>query len=363
MGNYTLGGLIKYGVKKAIDYVFYRPTVWIPILKIGLGLVVFAGGGLALKVSFSSDSQDLSFAWNSGNDTLEFIAIISFWLGVIFLLIGLGGVIYHAVGEARKERRRKVLVVEQRGLAGTADASLESAIPSSIKGERVSILNDLRPHLLDPQSALDKVQALPHTIVQSYSGKDRDDITMVYGGIAQVPLTFLTGFILDDESPIELFDWDRDAEQWRELDGEDDGYRFEVSGLEDIQEHTPEVLLAVSVSYKVDMPSVRLSKGDLPLVHLELPHGSTSCHWSKEKQQELAKEFRETLVALKGLCVGHVHLFLIAPNSLVFRFGRTCDQRNFPPMTVYQYEYSKTPPHPWGVKLPTHGERASIWQA
>ena len=51
-----------------------------------------------------------------------------------------------------------------------------------------------------------------------------------------------------------------------------------------------------------------------------------------------------------------VHLFLAAPNSVVFRFGRSYDGRNMPSVIVHQYERSDPARFPWGVRMPYHGE-------
>lgn len=357
---------IGYVFKKAVDFIFRRRTVWSHFLRVGLILVaVSVGAGFLLDIKVVDGTRQLSLAFDTAGGTPAIMTAIAFSLGIIMILLGAGGGVYDHRCEARANGRKKVIVVEQRGLKVTPDAPLDKAVPCSIKGGRISILHDLRQrvandYIVDPQTAFDKVITLPQTIQQHFAGQNGADISIVYGGISPVPLTFLTGFLLDDEAPATLLDWDRDTKRWRELDGTDDGDRFQVSGLDTVPEHAPEVILAVSASYKVDMSAVHKSKGDLPLVHLDLPQGSTSSNWSETKQQALARTFRETLERLEGLHVGHVHLFITAPNSLVFRFGQTYDKRLLPPATIYQYERSEDPPHPWGVTVPTHGMTAPV---
>ncbi|WP_448549844.1 SAVED domain-containing protein, partial [Xanthomonas translucens] len=80
---------------------------------------------------------------------------------------------------------------------------------------------------------------------QAQKGNERSDLTTVYGGLTAVPLTFLTGLLLDDEGDIVVMDWDRVASRWRLLDGQDDASRFEITGMEQAGAQR-EVVLAIS---------------------------------------------------------------------------------------------------------------------
>lgn len=170
-----------------------------------------------------------------------------------------------------------------------------------------------------------------------------------------MPFTFLTGMIIDDESAVVAFDWNRHDNRWQPLNDKDDGDRFVISDLNLVPENADQVVLAVSVSYKVDMTAIGRTFGSLPIVSLDLPKGHQDCHWSEEKQKALAQDFLKTITALNNKNVGKIHLVLVAPNSVVFRFGRIYDKRNLPKLVVHQYERSNTPPYPWGVLMPTHG--------
>ena len=86
-------------------------------------------------------------------------------------------------------------------------------------------------------------------------------------------------------------DWDRYAERWRGLDGMDDGQRFEQMGLEDIASGVEEIVLAVSVSYRVELEGISKKLPGLPIVRLELPEGSADGHWAATKQEALAQTF------------------------------------------------------------------------
>lgn len=132
-----------------------------------------------------------------------------------------------------------------------------------------------------------------------------------------------------------------------------------MRGIDQVPTDAPAAILTVSVSYKVDVPAVRRTFGSLPLVELDLPNGTPSCHWSEQKQQALVQAFRDTVIGLGNRRVGRIHLVLAAQSSIAFRFGQAYDRRNLPPLIVYQYERSNNPPYPWGVSMPTHGLAAA----
>lgn len=70
----------------------------------------------------------------------------------------------------------------------------------------------------------------------------------------------------------------------------------------------------------------------------------------------MAKDFTDLLGDLMAKGVKRIHLFIAAPNSVVFTLGRHLDDRLHPEVLVYQYERSASPPFPWAVKMPTHGQ-------
>lgn len=252
---------------------------------------------------------------------------------------------------------KAVLVIEQRGLRDTTDTPLVGSVPQSIKGRRQALTVDIRDRIkdgvvTDPETALDRVSALPRMIEPFRSGKGSSYLVVVYGGLSPVPFTFLAGVLLDDESQIVTLDWDRTSEAWRQLNADDDGDSFEVTGIENIPPGTREVVVAVSVSYLVDPASSAKFLPSSPIVELKLSRRFPDNHWSETKQQRLAKQFLETMIRIADSGVAMTHLFLAAQNSVVFRLGRVYDKRNLPRIRVYQYQKGRAVEHPWSIEMP-----------
>lgn len=309
-----------------------------------------------MSVSIPTQHGPFSIRFDSEGGTPMLISY-----GLFALAIGLCifGFIWFRADE-RRLARKKVIVVEARGLRDLSGTPLHEAVPEKLEGRRDPVLVDLRQRvkdgvIVDPRAAIDRLVSLPTDLERRESGLDRRDITYVYGGLAPVPLTFLTGVLMDDEGSVVVMDWDRHAENWRTLDGDDDGQRFSVTGIDTVPAGATDVALTVSVSYGVDLAGVRQKVGGIPVVEMALASGSPDCHWSEGKQKALGQQFLDTAIVLGNQGVKRVHLFLAAQNSVVFRFGRLYDKRNLPEIIAYQYQREETPPYPWGIRMPVCG--------
>lgn len=317
-----------------------------------------------VSIPFQGGQIDISFDSAGSTPTLLVYSVGIAGLGL--LISGFCWELVRYRAERRNLDRKKVIVVEVRGLRDTRGTPLIEAIPASLEGYRDPFLIDMRQgikdgEIVEPEVALGELISLPTDLKRRENGIDRRDLTLVYGGLAPVPFTFLTGVLIDDESALVILDWDRHLENWRELEDPDDGKRFTCSGLDCIPGDAREVALAVSVSYRVNTDDVRAKVGEIPVVALELEGGSPDCHWSEDKQRALGAQFFETVIGLGNRRVEHIHLFLAAQNSIVFRFGRLYDKRNLPKVVVYQYQRSTVPPYPWGILMPVCGiERPMI---
>lgn len=351
-------------VLKATDWWFRVTSIERFLLTSAFGLLiaVFAGPPLIvtlIRLFLDSVPEGVVRAQ-------EALAAIDMWIfGIcsLVIMVALALAIARFRGEAQRNSKKRLLVVEGRGLRDDDGSSLVDVAKSKHPGMPSSILLDLRNRLdgkvIEPARALDKIAAVHLSVKQHKDGADRSDVRLVYGGLTPVPYTFLTGVLLDDEGAISIYDWDRIREDWRDLDGSDDGRSFAVTGLSEL-ETSEEVVLAVAFSYPISNEDLA-STFSVPIVHMTLDGLSSDAHWSQEKQNRLGQEFLETAKLLSANGTKRIHLVLAAPNSAVFTFGRRYDKRNLPEIVVYQYERGQNLPYPWGVKMPVGGvENAEI---
>ena len=341
------------------DWLFRRKSKSFGIFKGGVSLIAMTiVGSLMISATYSTPDENLSLVLNT-SETGSFFQCASFALGVALTIVGLIGMLISYKEEAKANVKKQIIVIEQRGLRDTSDTPLVDAIPKGTLGQRQSLPIDIRDKLNDgqvtqPEQALNRVLTVNESLSQRCLGHSTSDISVIYGGLLPVPFTFLTGVLLDDERQIEVYDWSRESEAWQSLSEPDDNDRFTGNQDEGVI-NTDEVVLAVSVSYRVDMASIKLTFPNIPVVELTLGAVSSGNHWSAEKQAALSMQFLEQIKQLSAEGIKQLHLIVAAPNSLVFRLGRVYDKRNLPEAIVYQYERSGHPAYPWGVKLPTHG--------
>ena len=352
-------GYFKHLIKSLPNWLFRRRSPALRIMRIGLALAISSGTGRALNVSLLFKSGHVNVSFDGAGETSSVLVYVVI-AGLCLIGAGFIWEVIRYRAEQRRLSRRKVIVVEARGLRDTSGTPLLDAIPSSLQGHRDHVLIDIRQRVKDgevlkPEAALEDLISLPADLRRREGGLDRSDFMLVYGGLTPVPFTFLTGVLIDDEGAVLIFDWDRHTEAWRQLDGMDDGKRFKSAGLSQVPGDAQEVALAVSVSYSVNTDDVWAKVGGFPVVMLDLEDGSPNCHWSEEKQRALGEQFLDTVISLGNRGVRRIHLFLAAQNSVVFRFGRLYDKRNLPEVIVYQFQRSETPPYPWGILMPVSG--------
>lgn len=256
-------------------------------------------------------------------------------------------------------------MIELRGLNTSPDTpALKKVIPS-FGGERRHLLIDFRPNgqnaLVDPSYLLERVTSMKSTLQTLVEGTDKRDVEVAIGGLAAVPALFLAGMLLDDESSIHLYDWDRSAKSFRAIDGVDDSVRFlPLEGLPP-NVTTPEAILVIEASYTVNEADLIDSFGNsLPAVKLRIETPLADRFWSEEKQAALANQFRDAVQQLSANGVRKLHLVIAAPASLSIRLGMCYDRRLHPKAVVYQFERGMPKAYPWGIRMPTAGITSAV---
>jgi hypothetical protein len=353
---------ISYFIRKSADWLFRKRSPALYTARCGFFLLSVAlVGSWAMFVTYHDKERFFEFNYHSSN-VGSFFLLSGFMFGCIAFVGGILWEFKRYSDESKLKARKKTIVIEQRGLIDTADKPLDTFISSNLNKNTDSIVNDIRERIVDnvvtrPDVALRKLEHLARDIQVRKEHLDSNDVTIAYGGIMPVPFAFFTGYILDDETAINLYDWCRDESNWKTLDEEDDNEQF-------IIEHNPcnakEAIVAISFSYLVDKQSIQSEFLGKQIHYLTLDKRHRNNHWSKKKQNRLAGDFFEYCKYLQDKGVEHIHLVLAAQNSVAFRFGQAYDKRNLPNLTIYQYEKHSTPKYKWGVSITPSEERNVI---
>lgn len=283
------------------------------------------------------------------------IADVVAWVALFFFIICAGILLFEIVRELRAAGRKRVICVELRGMGDPTDTPLKDSIPSKFVGRREDCFFDIRDFLAgsqpNVQQAISTLSLIPAQVRLRRGDTVRADVTVVVGGIMPVPLLFYAGMLLNDGGSKEFFDWERTRHVWKELAANDDGGRFEALDMDDVPSDAKEVVLAVSVSYRVQDEHLRSTFEKVPIARLQLHSSALNDLWSNAKQVALLDQFLKAIGKLSDFGIKRVHLVLAAPASLSLRFGSAYD-RNMPEVLVYQFEPSKHPNYPWSVAMP-----------
>ncbi len=348
-----------------LKFLYVRRSPSMPFIKVGFFLI-----SSALSVGFFFDFE-ISYgplAVSLGGSDRQAWPVIIQWLmfatGFFSLIVGLI-VQWRQVKILWEDAQRKRLVtVEHRGLTASINGTVSNSIPPEFIGRREEISIDQTPYVSgnnrvdDPEKSLEEVLHIRRDIDGRVKTVDKKDVTVIYGGLASVPFTFLTGYLIDDDNDVEVMDWDRFKGKWFHIKPKGKEVKdVVISGLKEA-ETAEEVVVAVSISYKADLPALAKAFPGLPLVHMDSGDYQPNNHWDQNQQQRWAEQFVNLIRALGG--VKKIHLTIAAQNSVAFTLGRNHDRRCSPAVYVYQYERDEDPAYPWAVEVPRKGNCANI---
>lgn len=342
---------------RLIDRIFELATLYFRRSPAGLllssGVTLMLGGPwLAAKLIFRKESADGSYIAGEINTTQTEWWANAACLGIGSLLVAIG--LYFAWITFQEQRRKLVIALELRGLSQTADSPLQSAIPALTLGKRESIFLDVRQLVqgttAQKQDAISSVNLIPIRLKQLKDGRDRDDLSVYAGGLAPVPLLFLTGNLLAAESKIHWLEWNRKTSMWV---SPDEGTDLTDSLPVNYEPAYQDVVLAFSVSYPIDRSELTTAFPETNIVELKIENPAPGIVISEKSIQRLMQDFMNCIATLKSKGTKRIHLILAAPSILSIRLGSCYAGRNMPELIIYQYQQAqKGNPYPWGVRMP-----------
>jgi len=348
-------------LRRVTAFFLRRRTIARGLVAAGVGLMGLAYGGLSDgELVYQDPQRFFGLALRSANFLPAWSALALACVGLMLVLGGLYIGVSDHLHTRRLESRRKSIIVELRGLHSSPDTSADASDLGLPRGAVDRHTVDFRPsregELVDPVLALEKLAGMKRALESACGGRAPEDVTLAVGGMAAVPCLFLAGMLLDNETSVIVFDWDRNLKKWRLTDGQDDGKRLLPFDATAVATGTPEVVLAVSLSYLVDEAALERRFADsIPVVHLRAEETLADRYWSMEKQRACVVAFTDAVQRLMDSGVRRIHLVLVAPASLAIRLGMAYDRRLMPELVVYQYERSSSQGYPWGLRMPTHG--------
>jgi hypothetical protein len=221
---------IDHFLTSAINWIFRRRSRGLVLVRTGGLILTLLLAGFVFSVSIPTPNGSAALTFDTNATTPATITYGAFLLACALIASGLA----MERADFKRLARKKVIVIEARGLRASPGTPLAAAVPDSVEGARDQLLLNLVQSdgdILSPGRVLDKIVSLPADLERRMQGLDREDLAVFYGGIAPVPFTFLTGVLLDDEAPITLMDWDRGLSAWRMLDAVSDSSGMALTRL------------------------------------------------------------------------------------------------------------------------------------
>lgn len=206
--------------------------------------------------------------------------------------------------------------------------------------------------IINPQKALEKT-LLIEGIVQAKSRVEDDNSKYYYGGISQVPLTFVAGTLFENTRNIQVYDWNREDEKTYLIDNGGKPLSFTVEEPESLS--CNKVAIEISLTYPIDHNNSIDAVGDLPTITIKAENLERDNTSTKEAQESVYKEFHRLLDKYSNFNVSEIHVFIAAQNSMVFQLGRQLSKRVHKKVVVWQFEVQNEHPNPWGISISNDG--------
>ncbi len=263
------------------------------------------------------------------------------------------------IRQTQDDARKRIFVIEHMGLEAVKTAPLMNSIKEKVPGRKVPISINQNAYstawgVHDFDRALEELTGFKVVFDRFTREVSSEDRTIVYGGIAPVPFTFLAGFTVDNHiggSDLIVKDWQRNPGEWRTIEGTTTNHDLKVT-VPDQAYTANEILVAVEISQAADFKAMEIIFKDIPLIKLTVGTGNIerNNHWSLAQQVAWCDQLDTVFRNYRGRCV---NLVIAAQNSVVFNIGRQFEKRYPFEIRVFQHEQDNPIEnrYPWAVNI------------
>ncbi len=263
------------------------------------------------------------------------------------------------VTELAAPNRPKLITIQHQSQVPIPPKAIADALPPEFEGydidEVVIDQSDLYSdgRLRDPKLAALRQKDLRERLNEA--GRVTASSTVAYYGIAHIPLLFYAGYLLSDQQRVRLFDFDRHAKRWSQLQGGGNIPELRRAGLpRGVNRRAGDVIMRISVSYPVTLEAIpSVVRDPLASIHLALDPPVLDAVTSERQVSAYGHVFRRVLDDLKCLLpkTRTIHLFYAGPAGLAFHCGQQISKTIHPHVVVYNYSTKDEPPYAWGLTI------------
>jgi len=319
-----------------------------PIMKYANKLLWIGGGlfipslGLFLQVSF--EIINFPFDFKLSPQVLTF----SNTLGTLCILVSIGLVIFRLM---TINGANKTIIILHRGMSGMNIASPEKSLPSRYKNPKPEYIN-IPDRSLDIKNQYEDIKVIPRDIRQRIDQIDHNSVSVLYCGLAPIPLLFFAGYMLQKREKIEIMDYHRSSQKWLFLDDLDDKESLVITST---SKSSPKAIaVALGFSFDVNLGLIRRKLGDeIKIVSVSLEDGARmDSMQSNEKQNRILKELTEAIAKLRSECpdISVIHVFMAVQASFAVNFGSYWTTSVLPPVRIYNYDAGSNS-YAWDIEV------------
>jgi nucleoside phosphorylase len=176
-----------------------------------------------------------------------------------------------------------------------------------------------------------------------------------YYGIAHIPLQFLAGYLLTSKVPMLLFDFNRSARLWNQLQLGGEYAPLTLTGLPARVKGTRgDVIVRISISFPVTLEAIAgIVPSPIASLHLGVEHPARDNVTSERQVHEYGRVFRDLLDTIHNRLPNteRVHLFCACSPPISFYFGQQISPSIHPRIIVYNHFAQDVPQYSWGLEI------------
>lgn len=315
----------------------------------------FIGFLIIIIVLIGSVSFDFYYHTQNG-ETVNFSYTNEIGLSVSLFALAIGFILQSL--QIYKDSQKRAFIFQHFGISDGKTFNIARARPirDKLNVPETYIIDThqyyVNGSIINPQKALEKTFTI-ESIIQAKSRVEDENSKYYYGGMAQVPLTFVAGTLFENTRKIEVYDWNRDQEKTYFIDNGGEPLKFAVEEPDSIS--GDKIAIEVALSYPIDHNNTVDAIGDLPTIRIQADNLERDNTSTKEAQESVYKKFHQLLDEYSSKSINEIHVFVAAQNSMVFQLGRQLSKRIHKTVVIWQFESQNRHPNPWGISISNDG--------
>jgi len=319
-----------------LKYRYVDPIVSFARLLIIIGAGLMTPGGVWwLVVAFEIKPEIIpgTYKINIGPETVTIIGSILLFAGLCIGILGIW----------RIKKVRSSCFIYLRGLSGMNDSPPIKDLPPKYRYGEVAHLT-MDTHNEKAEKVLPYIDLFKKMFDGKVVSMNLDAPTIVFAGLAQVPVLYIAGLKLSTRDNIFLMDYNRFDRSWHTLDAIDDHERLEI--IYPTEKVNDDVALALPFTVDIAESQIPKHLRDRTIwMKLNSKGSRTDSLSSNEKLDAILTLINNEIRNLRGKkgyeSIKTLHLFIAAQASTVFKLGALFQQNIYPNLKIYHFQGSK----------------------